>query len=132
MTDYMIMSGARALASLSPALKDPDDSLLPDGASPGILRKTLMLICVFLPVADMRKTSMQVTKAVMMAAKEEGVARVEFVEEDIEQVISNVSIPAAFVADNLLSVCFRMPGTLFTGKSRKWLISVGLTSLLDL
>lgn len=33
MTDYMIMSGARALASLSPALEDPDDSLLPDGLS---------------------------------------------------------------------------------------------------
>lgn len=30
MTDTMIIAGARRLASLSPALKDPDDALLPD------------------------------------------------------------------------------------------------------
>lgn len=37
MTDTMIIAGARRLASLSPALKDPDDGLLPDfGDSPDV------------------------------------------------------------------------------------------------
>lgn len=37
MTDTMIIAGARRLASLSPALKDPDDALLPEfGESPDV------------------------------------------------------------------------------------------------
>ncbi|KAF9040271.1 hypothetical protein BDZ89DRAFT_1060700 [Hymenopellis radicata] len=37
MTDTMIIAGARRLASLSPALKDPDDALLPDfGDAPNV------------------------------------------------------------------------------------------------
>ena len=37
MTDTMIIAGAQRLASLSPALKDPDDALLPDfGDSPAV------------------------------------------------------------------------------------------------
>ena len=37
MTDTMIIAGAERLASLSPALKDPDDALLPDfGDAPSV------------------------------------------------------------------------------------------------
>ncbi|CCM01578.1 uncharacterized protein FIBRA_03638 [Fibroporia radiculosa] len=37
LTDAMIIAGARRLASLAPALKDPDDALLPDfGSSPDV------------------------------------------------------------------------------------------------
>jgi malate dehydrogenase (oxaloacetate-decarboxylating) len=37
LSDSMILAGAQRLASLSPALKDPDDALLPDFAdAPGV------------------------------------------------------------------------------------------------
>ena len=37
LTDTMIVAGTRRLANLSPALKDPDDALLPDfGDAPGV------------------------------------------------------------------------------------------------
>jgi len=37
MTDTMILAGARRLASLAPALKNPDDALLPDfGDAPDV------------------------------------------------------------------------------------------------
>lgn len=37
MTDTMIIAGARRLASLSPALKDPDNALLPEfGEAPEV------------------------------------------------------------------------------------------------
>lgn len=46
----------------------------------------------------MRKTSLHVAKAVMMAAKEEGVARADYTLEDLDQIIENVRpSPAAAV-----------------------------------
>ncbi|KZV62027.1 hypothetical protein PENSPDRAFT_658478 [Peniophora sp. CONT] len=58
-TDGMILAGARRLASLSPALKDPDDALLPD-----------------ITVAP--EVNFEVAIAVAEHAIEEGVAEVDF------------------------------------------------------
>lgn len=57
LTDKMITAGVTALASLSPALDDPDESLLPH-------------------LQDLRHVSVKVAAAVANAALEEGVATV--------------------------------------------------------
>lgn len=55
LSDTMIIAAANALASRSPALKDPDQALLPD-------------------MKDVRETSTYVAAAVVKAAVEEGLA----------------------------------------------------------
>lgn len=55
LSDAMITAGVSALASLSPALKDPDQSLLPS-------------------LSDLRSISVTVATAVANAARKEGVA----------------------------------------------------------
>ena len=52
----MLVAAVKALAALSPALKDPDKGLLPD-------------------VVDVREISVQVAKAVIKQAVEEGLAQ---------------------------------------------------------
>ena len=62
----MIIAGARRLASLSPALKDPDDSLLPDfGDAPAV--------------------NFEVAVAVAEQAIEEGSAGVEWKKDDVRE-----------------------------------------------
>ncbi|KAF9492252.1 hypothetical protein BDN71DRAFT_1451813 [Pleurotus eryngii] len=66
MTDDMIIAGARRLASLSPALEDPDNALLPDfGDAPGI--------------------NFEVAVAVAEQAIEEGSAGVDWKKEDVRE-----------------------------------------------
>ena len=60
----MILAGARRLASLSPALKDPDDALLPD-------------------IAVAPEVNFEVAIAVAEHAIEEGVAEVDFGVDDV-------------------------------------------------
>ncbi|KAH9829497.1 uncharacterized protein C8Q71DRAFT_407146 [Rhodofomes roseus] len=66
LTDSMIVAGAQRLASLAPALNDPDDALLPDfGDSPEI--------------------NYEVTCAVVERAIEEGAAAVEWTKEEVRE-----------------------------------------------
>jgi malate dehydrogenase (oxaloacetate-decarboxylating) len=62
-TDTMIITAARRLASLSPALKDPDDLLLPD-------------------FQDAPQVNFEVAVAVVEQAIEEGVASVDWKKEE--------------------------------------------------
>ena len=62
-SDRMLIKAGEALASLSPALKDPDKALLPD-------------------VADARKLSLHIAIAVIKAAVEEGLAQAEGIPSD--------------------------------------------------
>lgn len=64
MTDTMIIAGARRLASLSPALKDPDDALLPD-------------------FGDAPSVNFEVAVAVAEQAIEEGIAGVDWKKEEV-------------------------------------------------
>lgn len=66
LTDSMIVAGVDAIASLSPALTDPDASLLPD-------------------LTDMRNVSMKVSAAVALAAKREGIARAKDLPDTLEE-----------------------------------------------
>ncbi|KAJ6575479.1 hypothetical protein B0H19DRAFT_1344851 [Mycena capillaripes] len=66
MTDTMIIAGARRLASLSPALKDPDDALLPD-------------------FADAPNVNFEVAVAVAEQAVEEGSADVTWKKEEARE-----------------------------------------------
>lgn len=69
LTDSMIIAATRRLASLSPALKDPDDGLLPDfGDSPVV--------------------NLQVAIAVAEQAVEEGQAGISCRKEDVERLVS--------------------------------------------
>jgi malate dehydrogenase (oxaloacetate-decarboxylating) len=62
----MIIAGARRLASLSPALKNPDDALLPDfGDAPGV--------------------NFEVAVAVAEQAFEEGIAGVHWKKEVVRE-----------------------------------------------
>jgi malate dehydrogenase (oxaloacetate-decarboxylating) len=70
LSDNMIFEGVKALSELSPALQDPDQSLLPD-------------------VTDMRATSFHVAKAVMKAAKAEGIAQRDFQDSEVDEIISS-------------------------------------------
>ena len=64
LTDSMIVAGAQRLASLGPALNDPDDALLPDfGDSPWV--------------------NYEVTCAVVEQAIREGVAGVDWKKEEV-------------------------------------------------
>lgn len=66
MTDTMIIAGARRLAALSPALKDPDDALLPDfGDAPAV--------------------NFEVAVAVAEQAVEEGTAGVDWKKEEVRE-----------------------------------------------
>ena len=74
-SDKMIIAGTKALAALSPALKDPDAALLPD-------------------FEDSREASFEVAVAVATAAIEEGVADVEWgVDEVREKVKEKIWVP---------------------------------------
>lgn len=64
MTDKMIIAGTRRLASLSPALQDPDDALLPD-------------------FVDAPSVNFEVAVAVAEQAIEEGVAGVDWKKEEV-------------------------------------------------
>ncbi|KZV85389.1 hypothetical protein EXIGLDRAFT_726152 [Exidia glandulosa HHB12029] len=66
LTDTMLIAGTRALASLSPALKDPDDSLLPD-------------------FGDAPDVNFHVAVAVAEQAIEEGSAGVEWGKDEVKE-----------------------------------------------
>ncbi|KIK71481.1 hypothetical protein GYMLUDRAFT_33660 [Collybiopsis luxurians FD-317 M1] len=66
MTDTMIIAGARRLASLSPALKDPDDALLPD-------------------FGDAPEVNFEVAVAVAEQAIEEGSAGVDWKKDEVRE-----------------------------------------------
>ncbi|KAL0571642.1 NAD-dependent malic enzyme, mitochondrial [Marasmius crinis-equi] len=66
MTDTMIIAGARRLAALSPALEDPDASLLPD-------------------FGDAPEVNFEVAVAVAEQAIEEGVAGVKWKKEEVRE-----------------------------------------------
>jgi len=69
LTDSMIIAATRRLASLSPALKNPDDGLLPDfGDSPAV--------------------NLEVAIAVAEQAVEEGQARISCRKEDVRRVVT--------------------------------------------
>lgn len=66
MTDAMIIAGTRRLASLAPALDNPDDALLPDfGDAPAV--------------------NLEVAIAVAECAIEEGTAGVEWTKAEVRQ-----------------------------------------------
>ncbi|TFY65904.1 hypothetical protein EVG20_g5183, partial [Dentipellis fragilis] len=66
LTDTMILAGAQRLAALSPALKDPDDALLPD-------------------FEDAPDVNFEVAVAVAEHAIQEGVAGVEWPKEEVRR-----------------------------------------------
>ncbi|WRT70204.1 uncharacterized protein IL334_007199 [Kwoniella shivajii] len=66
MTDSMIVAGAKRLSELAPALKDPDESLLPE-------------------FGDAAQVNFEVALAVMAAAKDAGVAREEKMPDDEDE-----------------------------------------------
>jgi malate dehydrogenase (oxaloacetate-decarboxylating) len=66
LSDSMILAGAQRLASLSPALKDPDDALLPD-------------------FADAPDVCFEVAVAVAEQAISEGIAGVEWNEQEVRE-----------------------------------------------
>lgn len=66
LSDSMILAGAQRLAALSPALKDPDNALLPD-------------------VADAPDVSFEVAVAVAEQAISEGIAGVEWNEQEVRE-----------------------------------------------
>ncbi|KAI0779009.1 hypothetical protein BD413DRAFT_466661 [Trametes elegans] len=69
LSDTMIIAGARRLASLSPALKDPDNALLPD-------------------FSDAREVNTEVAIAVAEQAIAEGSARVDWDREEVRDRIA--------------------------------------------
>ena len=64
LSDTMVIAGARRLASLSPALHDPDSALLPD-------------------FSDAREVNTEVAVAVAEQAIEEGLADVEWKKNEV-------------------------------------------------
>jgi len=66
LSDSMILAGAQRLASLSPALKDPDDALLPD-------------------IADAPDVSFEVAVAVAEQAISEGIAGVDWSDQEVRE-----------------------------------------------
>ncbi|KAL6307804.1 hypothetical protein BKA93DRAFT_726891 [Sparassis latifolia] len=68
LTDTMIIAGAQRLALLSPALKDPDNALLPD-------------------FTDAREVNFEVAVAVVEQAIDEGSANVTWKKEDVREKI---------------------------------------------
>jgi malate dehydrogenase (oxaloacetate-decarboxylating) len=65
-SDSMIIAGARRLASLSPALKDPDEALLPD-------------------FADSPSVNFEIAVAVAEQAIDEGIAGVDWKKEQVRE-----------------------------------------------
>ena len=65
-SDSMIIAGARRLASLSPALKDPDKALLPD-------------------FADSPSMNFEIAVAVAEQAIDEGIADVDWKKEQVRE-----------------------------------------------
>ena len=63
LSDEMLVSAVKALAAQSPALKDPDQGLLPD-------------------VVDVREISVKIASAVVGCAVEEGLAQAEGIPDD--------------------------------------------------
>lgn len=57
----------------------------------------------------MRRTSLHVAKAVMMAAKEEGVARADYTLEDLDQIMENVRPPNARRGPSSIDHVLRFP-----------------------
>ena len=71
LTDTMIIAGTRRLAELAPALKDPDDALLPDfGNSPAV--------------------NLEVAVAVAQQAIEEGTAGVDWKKEEVREKVKEM------------------------------------------
>jgi malate dehydrogenase (oxaloacetate-decarboxylating) len=66
LTDSMILAGAQRLASLSPALKDPDDALLPD-------------------FADAPSVNFEIAVAVAEQAIAEGIANVQWGDQEVRE-----------------------------------------------
>lgn len=66
LSDSMILAGAQRLAALSPALKDPDDALLPD-------------------VADAPDVSFEIAVAVAEQAISEGIAGVAWNNQEVRK-----------------------------------------------
>ncbi|KAI9445367.1 hypothetical protein H4582DRAFT_1914957 [Lactarius indigo] len=66
LSDTMILAGAKRLASLSPALKDPDDALLPD-------------------FADAPSVNFEIAIAVAEQAIEEGIANVNWGDQEVRE-----------------------------------------------
>ena len=66
LTDSMILAGAQRLASLSPALKDPDDALLPDSA-------------------DAPSVNFEIAVAVAEQAIAEGIANVDWNDQEVRE-----------------------------------------------
>jgi malate dehydrogenase (oxaloacetate-decarboxylating) len=97
MTDKMIIAGTQALAALSPALKNPDDSLLPpfgggwrlcvffffffvgEGVSPPLKRG-----CPSVVYPDSRQINFEVALAVIDAAVAEGVSTAQDIPKEQE------------------------------------------------
>ena len=71
MTDAMIIAGTRRLASLAPALDNPDDALLPDfGSAPAV--------------------NLEVAVAVAEQAVEEGTAGVNWKKEEVRERVKEI------------------------------------------
>ena len=66
LTDSMILAGAQRLATLSPALKDPDDALLPD-------------------FADAPSVNFEIAIAVAEQAIAEGIANVSWGDQEVRE-----------------------------------------------
>lgn len=77
MTDKMLVAGAKRLASLSPALKDPDDALLPD----------------FQSAPDV---NFEVAVAVAEQAIDEGVAGVEWGKDKVREKVEEAGWVAEY------------------------------------
>ncbi|KAH9049536.1 hypothetical protein EDB84DRAFT_1556139 [Lactarius hengduanensis] len=71
LSDSMILAGAKRLASLSPALKDPDDALLPD-------------------FADAPSVNFEIAIAVAEQAIAEGIANVDWGDQEVRENAKNM------------------------------------------
>lgn len=77
MTDKMIAAGAKRLSEMAPALKDPDEALLPPfGGQSYVLRRSSA------NDIDAAKVNFEVALAVVKAAVEEGVAQADVPADD--------------------------------------------------
>jgi len=77
LSDSMILAGAQRLASLSPALKDPDEALLPD-------------------FADAAAVNFEVAVAVAEQAISEGVANVKWDDQEVRERVKELQWPPIY------------------------------------
>ncbi|KAI0789438.1 hypothetical protein C8Q75DRAFT_733682 [Abortiporus biennis] len=77
LTDTMIIAGARRLASLSPALSDPDQALLPD-------------------FEDAPRVNYEVAVAVVEQALDEGSADIDWKKEDVREKVAKAQWKAVY------------------------------------